>query len=130
MYIQQRESDSFFRRLLFFYPSTPNAIEWSTVSDATMRIEAVLSGQAIVTGEPIAIQPSSPTAPACLYSNLTPIPHTIVVIKTHRRVAENRACRVGRISRQYLPDDSDACDCIPSCWRRRKPVLEGPLITC
>jgi len=128
----------------------PHAVEWFKVSDAAMRIEAILSGQAVVVaaGEPIAVQPTSIHVPET-HSNITPIPHTVVVLKhlrTRKSHPEKRARRVGRISRQYMmtsfddTDESNDCCaffvsmCSPPRWLRSRHtssiVTPGPLILC
>ena len=115
-----------------------DTMEWLKVSDAGMRIEAVISGQAVViaTGEPVPVQPVSMRIPVS-HSNFTPIPHTVVVLKRHqsarKHCPEKRARRVGRISRQFMNTDDEESDCCTLwCWRghRSASVNTGPLIRC
>ncbi len=112
----------------------PHTIEWSAVSDASMRIDAIISGQAVV------LAPSANQSTTCA-EGLTPIPHTVVVIKHAFKAnsRETRAHRAGRISRQFItigdPEEGDngCCSiftglCATPCWRRHK--APGPLVRC
>jgi hypothetical protein len=119
------------------YNNTP--IKWIHLTDSSMRIEAIISGQAIMTNQPIppmsnltqtvAIQPKSLNAnlTACNeYYITSPLPHTIVVIKhitsssSSRYKQEKRSRRAGRLSRRFisdyithLPDDDECCTACP-----------------
>ena len=114
-------------------------IEWIHLTDSSMRIEAIISGQAIMTNQPIppmsnltqtvAIQPKSLNANLTTcneYYITSPLPHTIVVIKhitsssssDYRQ--EKRSRRAGRLSRRFisdyitrLPDDDECCTSCP-----------------
>lgn len=118
----------------------PHIVEWSTVSDASTRIDAIISGQAVVLA-PSAIQTTTCAAGLIL----TPIPHTVVVIKhipSHafrKNSRETRAYRAGRISRQFIttgdPEEGDngCCSiftglCATPCWKRH--TIPGPLVRC
>ena len=124
-------------------PTHPGPIKWIHVADASLRIEAILSGQAIAAG-PVALPTSDltrivtiqPPGTALSRSNdpppsfIMPIPHTVVVLRhgllpkpgCSRSSSENRSRRLGRLSRQMMvkylytaPAVSDEEDCCPSC---------------
>jgi hypothetical protein len=113
-------------------------IKWIHLTDSSMRIEAIISGQAIMTNQPIpsmsnltqtvAIQPKSFNAPLTTcneYYITSPLPHTIVVIKhiastssSHLK-QENRSRRAGRLSQRFISDYianlPDDCECCTAC---------------
>jgi len=120
----------------------PGAMKWIHVADASLRIEAILSGQAFPAGQValptsdltriVAIQPPSsanPSAPSSpTPSFIIPIPHTVVVLRhellpqASRKASENRSRRLGRLSRQLMakylyhaPAVSNEEDCCPVC---------------
>jgi hypothetical protein len=118
------------------------AMEWVRVSDASMRIEAILSGQAVIvaTSEPSAAQPVAARV-AETASYLTPIPHTVVVVRQRpftRRRTESRARRVGRISRQFIVTTGDeddepsgrCCTIFSSMYSPKPSTRSGPLSMC
>jgi hypothetical protein len=136
---QKHRSDLF---QMLYEKSVSRTVEWSHVSDASTRIEAIISGHAVVvaTSDQVTVQPEtskSPPTSVCL--NVTPIPHIVVVIKgisTQIRRPEKRSRRVGRISRQFVaPDESDCCSlltfcCTSTCCTHRKQSSLGPLVMC
>jgi hypothetical protein len=120
----------------------PGAMKWIHVADASLRIEAILSGQAFPASQValptsdltriVAIQPPSsanPSAPSSpTPSFIIPIPHTVVVLRhellpqASRKASENRSRRLGRLSRQLMakylyhpPAISGEEDCCPVC---------------
>ena len=113
------------RHYMLSNESTDNHISWIHVANASLRIEAVLSGQAVLAEnitQTMAVQPPSTGGGYDpVYAAITPIPHTVVVIKhgpatrLHVR-GECRTRRAGRISRQfmekYLTRDTEEDDCI------------------
>ena len=112
-------------------------IKWIHLTDSSMRIEAIISGQAVMTNQhvpsmsnltqSIAVQPASSSGPAVLDEYcITPLPHTIVVIKHIKSPSSNytnerRSRRAGRLSRKFisnyiahLPDDDECCVACPT----------------
>ena len=117
--------------------NSATTIKWIHLTDASMRIEAIISGQAIMTNQHIppmsnitqtvAVQPPSTPGITTLDDyHITPLPHTIVVIKhstsaSYRSTQERRSRRAGRLSRKFisnyiahLPDDNDD-ECCATC---------------
>ena len=122
-------------------------IKWIHVADASLRIEAILSGQAIA-ASPVALPTSDLTRIVTVqppravslsaYSDhppsfIMPIPHTVVVLRhgllpkhggSHSS-PESRSRRLGRLSRQMMakyllaPAASGDEDCCPSCCNGR-----------
>jgi hypothetical protein len=112
--------------------SSNGSIKWIHVADASMRIEAILSGQAVAVCDQgcqtatimstdsltriIAVQPASDRRGAgssfvCdqAMMRVVPVPHTVVVIKNdapsssrHPKRHENRSRRIGRLLWQYI----------------------------
>jgi hypothetical protein len=94
----------------------PPAIKWIHVADASLRIEAIIIGQAVVHPaenftQTVAVQPASAVCTALSDPTIIPIPHSIVVIKQEtssqrnefgRQRRENRSHRAGRLSRQII----------------------------
>ena len=122
-----------------------DAVEWRGTTHPSMRIEAILSGQALAVAPGEHVQPYSKQTPLT-HSHMAPFPHTVVVIKQRpRRRPEKRSRRVGRISRQFIvtsgafdTDESEepVCECntllglLPCWWAQRKSFVSGPLIMC
>lgn len=117
--------------------NSSTTIKWIHLTDSSMRIEAIISGQAIMTNQQIpsmsnltqtvAVQPPSSGSIVIDEYHITPLPHTIVVIKqvplaSHRYTQERRSRRAGRLSRKFisnyiahLPDDDECCCCCAAC---------------
>jgi hypothetical protein len=134
---QKHKSDLF---QMLYDKSVSHTVEWAHVSDASTRIEAIISGHAVVvaTSEQVAVQPETSSSTS-FYLNVTPIPYTVVVVKRiskQTRRPEKRSRRVGRISRQCVaPDESDWCSlltscCTSTCCTHRKQSSSGPLVMC
>ncbi len=131
--------------------STDDPVEWKAAAHPSLRIEAILSGQAIITCEREEVQPCQQHHTSFAQHRVAPFPHTVVVIKQRiRRKPEKRARRVGRISRQFIQHDDcgghhgknetdeaasseDCChlsDFLPCWWKKPNTFISGPLIMC
>jgi hypothetical protein len=129
---QKHKSDLF---QMLYDKSVSHTVEWAHVSDASTRIEAIISGYAVVvaTSEQVAVQPETSSSTSfCL--NVTPIPYTVVVVKRiskQTRRPEKRSRRVGRISRQCVaPDCCSLLTFCCTCCTHRKQSSLGPLVMC
>jgi hypothetical protein len=118
-------------------------IRWIHVADASLRIEAILSGQAVLADtQTVAVQPPSTASPPDYYYTVVPVPHTVVVIKHDSAISirprsESRTRRAGRISRQFMekyftndPEEDD-CKCCASLFSlHRSPRFIGTPVLC
>jgi hypothetical protein len=136
----------------------PPAIKWIHVADASLRIEAIISGQAVVHPaenftQTVAVQPASDMCTALSDPAIIPIPHSIVVIKQEtsyttpqrnefsRQKRENRSHRAGRLSRQIISGNRtrqhnhqfyslDNCCCCQSQLFPEFAACGSPFLSC
>ena len=136
----------------------PPAFKWIHVADASLRIEAIISGQAVVYPaesftQTVAVQPASAVHTALSDPAIIPVPHSIVVIKQEtsyttpqrnefgRQKRENRSHRAGRLSRQIISGNRarqhdhriyslDNCCCCQSQLFPEFAACGSPFLSC